>query len=163
VRRRVAAILPATLIYALVQSVSAGEREDYLVCVTQEVGAGTDLAEIGTACLEKVRPDANDEPEQDEYPYEKALRAALDAEGSFFDPESARFKDLVFNRRFNAWCGRINAKNRLGGYVGWEYFALQNRYRGYGNERDHVELTLGPAPRVEPECKRYQAWVRENW
>jgi hypothetical protein len=93
----------------------------------------------------------------------ESLRDALSAEGSLFDPVSAQFKDLVKSRSQNAWCGQINAKNRYGGYVGWKYFAIKDRYRGVGNRREYIDLTMGDKGAVEPACKRYRAWDRRYW
>lgn len=135
---------------------AADSREAYASCVTEQLDQGAALATIGDACLERATADA--EP----YPYEQSLREVLADEGSLFDPESALFKDLVYADRFNgAWCGQLNAKNRLGGYVGWRYFAVREIYRGRGSATD-VDLTLG-GREVEATCKNYQAWEREHW
>jgi hypothetical protein len=47
----------------------------------------------------------------------------------FFDPESARFRDiraakvsLADGTSATRVCGQVNAKNRMGGYVGYKYF-----------------------------------------
>ncbi|WP_394197992.1 MULTISPECIES: hypothetical protein [Rhodobacterales] len=47
----------------------------------------------------------------------------------FFDPEAARFRkvravDVVLQdgQRERRVCGEVNGKNRLGGYVGYEFF-----------------------------------------
>lgn len=43
---------------------------------------------------------------------------------SLNDPESARFKDLSFNEYHGDWqmCGQVNARNRMGGLVGFTRF-----------------------------------------
>ena len=149
-----------------VSAAMAGEREDYLFCVTDELGRGTEISEIGDLCLNQVRPPEEHqraEEKAEDYPYEATLRMILSDEGSLFDPGSAQFKDLVYSRAYNAWCGQLNAKNRLGGYVGWKYFALRDRYNGYGKKRDYTDLQIGERELVEGTCKKYQAWVRENW
>lgn len=144
---------------------AAGEREDYLLCVTDELGRGTDLSEIGDRCLEEIRPQGGGRAEKtaEEYPYEHTLREVLIAHGSLIDPVSAQFKDLVFSSRHNAWCGQVNSKNRLGGYVGWEYFAARDRYRGSGKRSDYIDFQIGEKVLVEKICKSYGAWSRENW
>jgi hypothetical protein len=144
----------------------AGEREAFLLCVTDELGRGTDLSEIGGNCLEDIRPDHEpheEAVEAEEYPYEATLRKALAIDGSLRDAEAARLQDLVYGRTHNAWCGRINAPNGFGGYVGWEYFALRDRYRGRGQRRDKIDFTIGNKELVAGTCKTYQAWKRELW
>jgi hypothetical protein len=39
------------------------------------------------------------------------------------DPESAQFKDLQVFPEANVACGKVNAKNSMGGYVGFEEFS----------------------------------------
>jgi len=143
----------------------AGEREDYLLCVTDELGRGADLSEIGDRCLDEVRPSETRQRAQsaEEYPYEGDLREVLVAEGSLIDPQSAQFKDLVSSRTYKAWCGQVNSKNRLGGYVGWQYFAVRDRYRGSGKRREYISFKIGDKASVEKDCKSYGAWARENW
>ena len=155
--------LPAILVAVLLGFPSdAGEREEYLVCVTTEVGNGVGLAEIGAICLKEVRPEAKKE-ESEEYPYERTLRGAFADEGSLRDPEAARFQEVVYSRNYNAWCGKINAPNGFGGFAGWEYFALRDRYRGSGRRQDFIDLRMGVKEYVEGTCKKYQAWRRELW
>ena len=154
------------LVCLVASTVLAGEREDYLLCITDELGRGTDLSKIGDLCLDGIRPPEErqrPEEEAEEYPYEQTLRAALVTEGSLLDPESAQFKDLVHSRSYNAWCGQVNAKNRLGGYAGWKYFAFRDRYRGSGKRKDHIDFQIGDMALVEKACKNYQAWRREYW
>lgn len=43
---------------------------------------------------------------------EKAVRNALS------DPDSARFRGVVYNSKTGGTCGMVNSKNRMGGYVG---------------------------------------------
>ncbi|WP_148280125.1 hypothetical protein [Rubrivivax gelatinosus] len=40
------------------------------------------------------------------------------------DPESAQFRDMERNSKTGAWCGTVNSKNRLGGYVGFNRFVV---------------------------------------
>lgn len=42
-----------------------------------------------------------------------------------FDPESARFENVQHNTATKATCGRVNAKNKMGGYVGFARFILK--------------------------------------
>jgi glucose dehydrogenase len=43
---------------------------------------------------------------------------------SLNDPDSAHFKDLWFNKSYGKWsmCGEVNARNRMGGLVGYTRF-----------------------------------------
>ena len=162
--RRTWLVVAFTLLAA--SPVFSGERETYLLCVTDELGRGTDLDEIGRICLEDARPNHElheETVEPEEYPYEATLRGALAVEGSLRDAEAVRLQDLVYGRTHNAWCGRINAPNGFGGYVGWEYFALRDRYRGLGRRRDKIDFSIGTKELVERTCISYQAWNREFW
>ena len=38
------------------------------------------------------------------------------------DPDSAKFRGVKFFRRSGAGCGEVNAKNSMGGYVGYTWF-----------------------------------------
>ena len=40
------------------------------------------------------------------------------------DPESARFEGVHINRQSGISCGRVNAKNKLGGYSGFVRFLV---------------------------------------
>jgi hypothetical protein len=42
------------------------------------------------------------------------------------DPESAQFSGISRNSETGAYCGYVNAKNRLGGYTGDKRFAFNN-------------------------------------
>ena len=146
----------------------AGEREEYLLCVTDALGRGVDLSEIGSLCLDDVRPSEARQPAQTQeaYPYEASLREVLIAQGSLFDPGSAQFKDLVASsssRHARAWCGQLNSKNRLGGYVGWVYFVVRDRYRGSGTRSDFIDYQFGDKATVEGFCKKFGAWAHDNW
>jgi hypothetical protein len=41
---------------------------------------------------------------------------------SLLDPESSLFSDVEFHRNTGFGCGYVNARNKLGGYVGKKYF-----------------------------------------
>lgn len=64
-------------------------------------------------------------------PFEQALR------DHFVDPESVQirgaFEDGV------RWCGEVNAKNRMGGYVGWSRFIALDQSLTSGGWRIMVE------------------------
>ena len=159
-------VLLVTLVWVIAGAAVAGDREDYGDCVMDELERGTSLAAIGETCLRLVKgpPEPKSVEEAEEpYPYEKSLRKVLTDQGALFDPESARFKDLAYSAwGFPAWCGQFNAKNRLGGYVGWEYFALRDRYKGIGRVSDYIDFAIG-GRELEGTCKTYGAWVQENW
>lgn len=42
------------------------------------------------------------------------------------DPESAQFRGVrrSTNRRYEAWCGEVNARNKMGGMVGFTRFVM---------------------------------------
>jgi len=40
------------------------------------------------------------------------------------DPESAQFSDIRTNPKTDVTCGSVNAKNRMGGYVGAKRFVI---------------------------------------
>lgn len=50
------------------------------------------------------------------YQGEKLVRNALK------DPESAVFRDVKYVRKTKGFCGLVNAKNSMGGYVGFHDF-----------------------------------------
>lgn len=43
---------------------------------------------------------------------------------AMYDPESARFRNVRLNLVGDALCGEINAKNKMGGYVGFKRFVV---------------------------------------
>jgi hypothetical protein len=51
---------------------------------------------------------------------ERAVKSQL------IDPESAQFSGISRNSETGAYCGYVNAKNRLGGYTGDKRFAFNN-------------------------------------
>lgn len=53
------------------------------------------------------------------------LRSQMAMQGDLYDPQSAIFKNVTVDKMSNLWCGQINAKNRLGGYVGWRPFDMK--------------------------------------
>nr|WP_315467126.1 hypothetical protein [uncultured Undibacterium sp.] len=57
------------------------------------------------------------------YPQFKAKNAVREI---LNDPESARFEGLFSNRKTGAVCGYVNAKNRMGGYVGRQLFIVSS-------------------------------------
>lgn len=53
-----------------------------------------------------------------ERPFETALRE------QFVDPDSVQIRGVV--KYGMAWCGEVNAKNRLGAYTGWQRFIVRD-------------------------------------
>jgi hypothetical protein len=49
---------------------------------------------------------------------EHAVRAEL------LDPDSARFRHNLFRTSEDQYCGLVNAKNRMGGYIGYKVFSV---------------------------------------
>ncbi|HEX5126486.1 MAG TPA: hypothetical protein VFW00_07075 [Rhodocyclaceae bacterium] len=60
--------------------------------------------------------------------YGKTVEAKMIAEGQdrivnrLNDPESARFRNVFISPKGRAICGEVNAKNSMGGYVGFRRF-----------------------------------------
>lgn len=79
--------------------------------------------------------------DQDTPDHQQAVMAQL------VDPESARFRNETQNEALNIYCGEVNSKNRMGGYVGWK------RYIAYGPRsnspawRVHIVDRTTPASR----------------
>lgn len=65
-----------------------------------------------------------EEEKQDEEKKEGERIALLQAKAAeaLFDPSSAQFRNVKLNTEKSALCGDINAKNKLGGYVGFRPF-----------------------------------------
>jgi hypothetical protein len=57
-----------------------------------------------------------------------AISAQREVTRNLTDPESARFRSLVVtkNNTGKTLCGEINAKNRVGGYVGYRRFLISH-------------------------------------
>lgn len=59
---------------------------------------------------------------------EDYLRDMVTKHSDFIDPSSAIFRDVTYgDDKFGVsdiYCGEINAKNRMGGYVGWKPFRV---------------------------------------
>lgn len=51
-----------------------------------------------------------------EYQVRQRVKAILN------DPDSAQFYEVTYNRKNGVGCGLVNAKNRMGGYVGKTIF-----------------------------------------
>jgi hypothetical protein len=64
-------------------------------------------------------------PKTDDY-----LRDMIVKHSDFVDPSSAMFRNITYSPGsanlglWDTYCGEINAKNRMGGYVGWKPFHL---------------------------------------
>lgn len=57
-------------------------------------------------------------------------RAKWSIEERLNDPESARYKSTYLVRRTGAVCGRVNSKNRMGGYDGFKGFVVSDGEAG---------------------------------
>lgn len=56
---------------------------------------------------------------------ERAVLARLN------DPDSAKFgKSFKSKRGDDFWCGQVNAKNRMGGYIGMTRYVAEARFEG---------------------------------
>lgn len=54
---------------------------------------------------------------------EDYLRDMVTKHSDLVDPGSAMFRNITYHSYlWDTWCGEINAKNRMGGYVGWKPF-----------------------------------------
>ena len=56
--------------------------------------------------------------------YLPVWRVEQDVKRHLYDPDSAKFSAVTFNRAKSAGCGVVNAKNRMGGYTGDTHFIL---------------------------------------
>jgi hypothetical protein len=54
------------------------------------------------------------------------LRQKFIAHSNLIDPSSAMFRGITHNKNIfsTKWCGEVNSKNRMGGYVGWTKFKI---------------------------------------
>lgn len=51
------------------------------------------------------------------------LRETFTKHSDLIDPSSAIFRNVTHHAGFwEVWCGEVNSKNRMGGYVGWKKF-----------------------------------------
>lgn len=67
---------------------------------------------------------------------------------SLYDPGSVTFRNVSSSKDGDTICGELNAKNRLGGYVGWKRFGIlgakttnPNIYIE-GSETQEVEMVI---------------------
>lgn len=65
------------------------------------------------------------------------------------DPESARFDKVTFNTETGAGCGYVNAKNSMGGYVGFQSFILYKHGRVDFQDMSEPEDFLSSEKRLE--------------
>lgn len=65
---------------------------------------------------------------------EKMVRDLFIEGSDLFDPHSAKFRNLLYTDKDilkdTLWCGEVNAKNRMGAYVGWKRFAASKTDKG---------------------------------
>jgi hypothetical protein len=94
---------------------------------------------------------------------EARLRELLIRYSDYLDPASVEFRNLHFrDLQWPSWCGEINAKNQLGGYVGWRTFAAYDRrYRGARDQRANVEFLEGAA--AERACSATRNHWARDW
>lgn len=55
------------------------------------------------------------------------LRDIVTKHSDFIDPRSAIFRNITYINSYgisDTYCGEINVKNKMGGYVGWEPFRV---------------------------------------
>ena len=71
------------------------------------------------------------------HPFEQALK------DRFADPDSVRIRNVVQDRSGFKWCGEVNARNRMGGYVGWQRFIALDGSATGGSWRITVASELG--------------------
>jgi len=104
---------------------------------------------------------------QSEEAKEEWAKAKIFKELNVYDTEAFLVRTI---KDGNAWyCGKFNAKNRFGGYVGWKTFLFSKidtevfHYEGADNEDEIIEV-LNPAC-VRHECKEYLTveMTRKEW
>lgn len=71
---------------------------------------------------------------------ENAQKALID---NLNDPDSAKLRKLMYfndvNNKMQILCGEINAKNRMGGYVGYRKFFIASNGRSDIGGNDHSQ------------------------
>lgn len=71
----------------------------------------------------KASRDAEDAARQSEQAAADAKRQEewlANAKTAFFDPDSVKYQGIRWNTEHSALCGQVNAKNKMGGYVGFK-------------------------------------------
>lgn len=117
-----------------------------LVFVAERLNTGVVIAVLvaggmiaGAILLSRPAPPEPVKPD----PFQE-VKAAVAAK--MFDPGSATFQALSVKVTDFAYCGEVNAKNRMGGYVGYKKFYAQRGSAG--------EWLVMLEPRfAEPMCK----------
>lgn len=57
---------------------------------------------------------------------EDHLRRQLSEHSDLTDPNSVMFRNIKYrDYLWKTWCGELNSKNRMGGYVGWMPFLVK--------------------------------------
>ncbi len=72
------------------------------------------------------------------------------------DADSAKFRNLKVRNgdKGKIVCGEVNAKNRFGGYVGFQHFiAIGNSAAVFDREGDEAAIELGQRPVWESKCQ----------
>lgn len=59
--------------------------------------------------------------------YSPTVQAKKAVNSALVDPESSKFRDVEYFKGTGATCGYVNAKNRMGGYVGFTIFVVTEK------------------------------------
>ncbi len=113
---------------------------------------------------------------------EDYLRDMVSKHSDFVDPRSAMFRNITYGDQLGIseiYCGEINAKNRMGGYVGWKPFTItvfkdgtvyvillepmEIPFRASADLQDKIEkLNMRKAESYESDCRNAQparSWI----
>ena len=83
---------------------------------------------------------------------EDYLRDMVVKQSNLVDPNSALFRNIVEMRNMDeghTYCGEINSKNRMGGYVGWVPFIIKVDYHhsAYITIQEQRTIPFGASPK----------------
>ncbi len=95
---------------------------------------------------------------------EEINKMQLIVKGMLIDGESAQFSDLKYYKATKFGCGYVNAKNKLGGYVGKKKFvvSLEQNAADLEPERDTPEAPRAPS-HVSAETTMNYALQSQEW
>ena len=72
----------------------------------------------------------------------KMIDAAKDViQGGLNDPDSAKFRHVFISPKGRAVCGEVNAKNKMGGYVGFKRFIVARDQTGMEDDDTYFAET----------------------
>lgn len=91
--------------------------------------------------------------------YSPEARAMAIARAGLLDPDSAKFDRVHYNAATGATCGLVNAKNRMGGYVGARLFIVSSS-GSFDVEPDELEIGLSLDEKIAKATKRV-AWLEK--